>query len=943
MIKEIKYSGYTAQPSDYEAPDGALALALNIANDDGYISAVNADCVYRSMPDQDFRALFIHRTTTYSNIIVFNTDSHQVYWITETDALDGVQNIAVSELKAIAVINAADITCTGTGNTLVFASGAGTAYALWRGDNYEFLGARPEFISIEFGMFSAGLLLLKDSSATISTPTEQSGSGGTHFSEEAITNISNFVLGQYLDKVNEVVKKGYFCQPFFVRYAFQLYDGSYNWHSAPVLLLPTITPPCLYITSEFTRPPRDSTSIMFNCSDRYFDLMCRILKNGVDSLSRWKDVISSVDIFVSAPIYTYDQSKPLKTNVAKFPITSWGRLAAANYRGVAPTADSRSGNVRPPQGGGGTPTLGVGNDAPTGYDAAPDTFFCGRYFISEALTPESLEDHTVSKNDSTEVFNVEPNENFHRDVASCSLFYRVATIPLENIATFDDFRRVISSDTDLTNLTTRPALPDEYDSHASICPTVATVYNRRLHLGNVNFIPAKPFPFRSMTSAAGGKRFDSTFQKVTVTVYIRKDATSLIASSPDNSVTVVDASDAYCINDLASCFPRWIYYPDSRAFKMRIACGSDVIYIPLKPHDFLNGAYYYGSFNVSPVPESSSAPAADETFATSYSQRHKLYVSDVDNPFFFQSSNIISLPSEILAMASAAKPLSQGQFGDFPLYMFTDQGVWALRVGATGTYSMQSPITRDVIISPRALVSLESSVVFVTDRGIMLLSGSQSECISESIDNCVGFTDISSLPHFSSLHKFLGHPERDCCFPIPKLREFLAGSRCAYDYITQRILFFNPEFRIALLFSMKSRLWYQRDSDLDYPLNSYPSTLVVDNYCRFTRPFADMESTLPGLLITRPLKLDGPDIHKTIDTIIQRGHFRKGHVQSVLYGSRDLINWSLVWSSKDHYLRGFRGTPYKYFRIAAIASLSPGESISGASIQFTPRKTNQLR
>ena len=98
-----------------------------------------------------------------------------------------------------------------------------------------------------------------------------------------------------------------------------------------------------------------------------------------------------------------------------------------------------------------------------------------------------------------------------------------------------------------------------------------------------------------------------------------------------------------------------------------------------------------------------------------------------------------------------------------------------------------------------------------------------------------------------------------------------------------------------------------------------------------------------GLFVTRPIKLETPDVLKTMDTVIQRGHFQKGHVQSVLYGSRDLFNWHLVWSSKDHYLRGFRGTPYKYFRIACVTSLTDDESIFGASLQFNPRQTNQPR
>ena len=132
-------------------------------------------------------------------------------------------------------------------------------------------------------------------------------------------------------------------------------------------------------------------------------------------------------------------------------------------------------------------------------------------------------------------------------------------------------------------------------------------------------------------------------------------------------------------------------------------------------------------------------------------------------------------------------------------------------------------------------------------------------------------------------------------------------------------------------------------STIEAGINSYPEALAVDHNGALLN-FSAMEGmATKGLLVSRPIKLEAPDVLKTMDTVIQRGHFQKGHVQSVLYGSRDLFNWHLIWSSKDHYLRGFRGTPYKYFRIALLCDLAPGESIYGASVQFTPRLTNQPR
>ena len=40
MIKEIKYNGFTAIPSDYECPDGDLAGVMNLIPEDGSLKPV---------------------------------------------------------------------------------------------------------------------------------------------------------------------------------------------------------------------------------------------------------------------------------------------------------------------------------------------------------------------------------------------------------------------------------------------------------------------------------------------------------------------------------------------------------------------------------------------------------------------------------------------------------------------------------------------------------------------------------------------------------------------------------------------------------------------------------------------------------------------------------------------------------------------------------------
>ena len=134
-------------------------------------------------------------------------------------------------------------------------------------------------------------------------------------------------------------------------------------------------------------------------------------------------------------------------------------------------------------------------------------------------------------------------------------------------------------------------------------------------------------------------------------------------------------------------------------------------------------------------------------------------------------------------------------------------------------------------------------------------------------------------------------------------------------------------------------------STLNSSLNSYPEALAMDNanhLVSFSQPIS-AEDAVKGLLVTRPLKLDAPDTLKSIRTLIQRGMFQRGDVQTVLYGSRDLYSWHLIASSVTHEIRNLRGTPYKYFRIASVATLTDGKSLSGVTLDVVNRHTSVIQ
>ena len=164
-----------------------------------------------------------------------------------------------------------------------------------------------------------------------------------------------------------------------------------------------------------------------------------------------------------------------------------------------------------------------------------------------------------------------------------------------------------------------------------------------------------------------------------------------------------------------------------------------------------------------------------------------------------------------------------------------------------------------------------------------------------------------------------------------------------YDYTHQHIIVYNRNCLYAYVFSLNTKHWGMMESNIDSGVNSYPESLAMDKASNLINYSEEGEADVVSILLSRPIKLDDPNGFKTIDTIIQRGYYTSGSVKQVLYGSNDYRHWFPIKSSVDQYMRGFRGTPFKAFRIAIIANLNKYDSLVGCSISYTPRLTNRLR
>lgn len=917
MIKDIHYGGLTAQPSDYVCSDGDLDLSLNLINEDSQINPIPQPDVILHLLENE-KVLHIHTVSGQRNYILarFGTGSAiDVYWLKIARLITDTTNA-----KYIATFSGLSDTTT-IGNTLVLALDDGLRYLLWKDGDYLTLKNRPPFISIDFGMYKVGAL--GDSEeytmpACCAPHYSNRHNGDKDFEtdyKEEMAQITQMAYGLLNSAVaDKITSKGYFYQPFFVRYAYKLFDGTYSWHSAPVLMLPTILPPFVKYTDNDAHPVAGETyNATLSLSVPYFALAYRVLSDSVDELAHWSDIVTGIDIFISAPIYTYDQSKDLLWR----PVTTT-RVMLGN---VSPDTETSSGG-RP------TPTVAA-------------EVFVGHYAdsINDRYIDHTMKTTAVDNPSFCDLLDIKVHDKFYENIQGTHQFYKLSSLDIKDISAMSEMTNLDITDINLSSLVARPTLDDDYQSHCNIIASSLYPFNSRLNLAGVNISPAQPLPLRSCMQFSNPDGASSTIAHIKVWTRVNGIRCYAVHAGDDNR-------EADLWYNPENNFPRYIYYPDASAYKMEIFVSDTQQYvINLKPHDFLNGAYYFmGKAGMSKNTLPTNAEPETAVCDTSVSVGSKIYTSQVNNPFYFPLDGINTVGTgTILGICAAVRPLSQGQFGQFPLYAFTSDGIWALLTNAHGTYSACQPVSRDVCNNPSAITSLDTAVLFPTSRGIMMIEGSQTQCISDIIDTAApSLMSGSGLPGLDTLHAMLGHDDTTC-LPIAPFSDFLTSCGILYDYVHRHVIIFSTEHTYAYVYSLKSRQWGLIYSNIVDVVNSYPEALAVDDCHRLVDFSHRVAGDVHGLLVTRPLKLDAPDILKTVDTVIQRGHFRKGHVQSVLYGSRDLFNWHLVWSSRDHYLRGFRGTPYKYFRIALLADLNPGESIFGATVQFNPRLIDQPR
>lgn len=206
--------------------------------------------------------------------------------------------------------------------------------------------------------------------------------------------------------------------------------------------------------------------------------------------------------------------------------------------------------------------------------------------------------------------------------------------------------------------------------------------------------------------------------------------------------------------------------------------------------------------------------------------KDKIFISSLYNPFIYEGSQ--DLNAEIYGLSVNTQALSAGQHGEAPILAFTAEGIYGIFLDDEGHILKADPLPRDIAIRDR-IWQIDNATVFLTDKGLHLISGSQVAPLSDGMLGKPYHVDVSVLRtlRFVKQNQLAGIvADNEITFV-----SFMKSASMAYDYNGKRLLFFNPEKDYAYVLSLQTQTWHKialpEGFQFSKTLNSYPEAQVV--------------------------------------------------------------------------------------------------------------------
>lgn len=919
--------GMTNVPSDLLSDDSELLESDGFIFKDGEMKAVQKGVEIGNVP---YKIMYVHKMADYENIIAYDGTTN-IYWYTKDDS-GNIVSPPDGVAKSFNVGNVYDV--NSIGNTLVCSTSEGIHYLLYKGNKYKDLGKElptpdvsfvfnevenpfqanegrtaldvsnflAEYKTTNVGFYynERGELIASSSNAPSSYAYKYSQEYGVHTIENSkLQDFRNAVQGHVAEAINWAKNKGYFCFPFFVRYAIRLYDGTYARISNPIICYPTISKNCEICWAKADESYTDNTGklqwlgnivrdnvFLGTFANYFYFIHCTKMSCmfNIDNLGDWKDIVKDIVVFAT------DDVLPFELDGDKWTL-------ADNYK--------KNGEVL---------YNTIIND---NYIANKTDFHVGKNLLSSSIYDDQTNPYQ----------SIEPTYKNEVDIKEELLqktqFYKLFSLDVNSsMVNTNKFYDVLSSGTEsallksgiLKNLEEQEQLKvDDYYGWTYLTSSKLFSYNNR-----INLIGAKRYPFK------GFAIFKAGYTSPTTAYGFVKYYVHIVSQTMDTWVS----SNALLIGKDYQPYNDWYYYPDPNAKEMIIMVnkyqeGKTYYYnINLRIHPMLNGSYSFVS--LPPTLLATGKDAENKQTGGFEDLNSQIFTSVVNNPFVFEASGDNTVGTgKILGIIANTEAVSQGQFGQYPLMVFTDEGIYGLSVNSEGLYSRAYPISREVCNEDSPLVPTDRLVFFASKKGLMAASGGNVACMSEQMRGRV--------------------PRNFATFGEGKFLDFLKGCFIAYDYRDSILRIFSKGKSYQYIYNMVDKTFSMVNSGIEAQavVNDYPDNLIQDTngnvYSLTSKPDINEDTeSYSGSFTTRPLKLGGSMTLKSLRAVKHLFDSDEGTIGLEIYGSNDCKHWCKLPS--------LAGKPWKYFTFKyTLQNFKAADSFAGSIVEVQSRREDKMR
>jgi len=930
--------GITNVPSDAVCSDNTLEECVGLIYDNGEHRVIQKPIEVATI---DGTLVFIHTSSSTSRNIV--TKDGKVFWCNNGTLCYICSFVGNLSVEAI-------------GRMLILSHEGGTVYARWRADGYDVTDGLPDFQftpimnthTVSDGAYETPeRAAVKTTTFPLNVGEDSSNPYGLDFQYRGIHDdgtvdydvytgntavywslhdkakdeaFQNACIGYMEELLHNIKKEGGFAFPFWVRFGIEMYDTSVTRLTTPVLMCPSVRANGCFVQTKLdgsvptTDARHDNDCFTAQAAWSYLHFYI-----SAQQLTDMRDIIKSIKVYVSQEVRT-------------------AFINEANWKFHCPSENK---------------AIVYQNDEVRcfTYDTSPS-----KYESIMMDTMPNVEGGTGVKTYYHSYIHPErkSDSQIMKDLVNTAVFYELCEIPYEDIfakiqwqtdgqAPHTDYRpgdigflsgavfraEKLMEHHALINLTTLTQMPhDDYHSHSIITSASLYSYNARLNMFNIQRKLFDGFNLFSSENTAETFPFRAE-------VHILTEEGIKIVYTDFTS----NHAQAY-----------WFFYPDSRATKAVLYIRKngtwyELANMALREHPALNGAYYFAKlpYDTGSTYGDTFTPANDKHYnptktATLVDNRDDIEVlpntiitTEVNNPMVYYAEGFNQVGSgKILALATQTVALSSGtEFGAQPLIVFTDRGLWSMAVSKTGLYDFSKPLPREVCSNPKSVTQVDGAVFFASEKGLMVIIGSDVKCVSEQLSGKACGPNIGSM----AFQKFLG------------------GAFIAYDYRDSLLWIFNTNSGFedyCYVYSIKNGTFakFLFDSPVTNVVDHYPDYLLQSGtqvYSLLKRPNInspdEMEISYNARMVTRPLKLENAFALKKLVQVMHVGQM-EGSLSMRIFAANDLNQPSDTWIE----LNSLLGTPWKYYRFQYdFTNLRTTDRFAGSVVVTTERRTDKLR